>query len=52
MLKLSPDAAATVAATAAVVAEHSDQITVRFYQDMFEAHPELLNVFNRANQAV
>ncbi|WP_333481998.1 globin domain-containing protein [Citricoccus sp. NR2] len=52
MLKLSPDAAATVAATAAVVAEHSDQITTQFYQDMFAAHPELLNVFNRANQAV
>lgn len=52
MLKLSPDAAETVAATAVVVAEHSDQITTQFYQDMFAAHPELLNVFNRANQAV
>lgn len=52
MMKLSPDAEAVVAATAGVVAEHAEAITKVFYPDMFEAHPELLNVFNHANQAV
>lgn len=47
-----PESEAVVAATAAVVAEHADQITATFYPDMFEAHPELLNTFNTANQAI
>ena len=51
-MQLSPDSAAVVAATAGVVAEHAEEITKVFYPDMFEAHPELLNVFNVANQAV
>ena len=40
-----------VQATAAVVAEHAEQITARFYARMFEEHPELLRVFNQGNQA-
>ncbi|KAA9393329.1 hemin transporter [Kocuria coralli] len=51
-MRLSPDSEAIVAQTAGVVAEHAEEITKVFYPDMFEAHPELLNVFNRANQAV
>lgn len=51
-LSLSPESQAVVAATAGVVAEHAEQITKVFYPDMFAAHPELLNVFNRANQAI
>lgn len=51
-LKLSPESEAVVAQTAGVVAEHADEITRVFYPDMFAAHPELLNVFNQANQAV
>jgi nitric oxide dioxygenase len=51
-MELSPQSAAVVAATAEVVAAHADKITSTFYPDMFEAHPELLNVFNTANQAV
>ena len=51
-MQLSPDSAAVGAATAGVVAEHAEEITKVFYPDMFEAHPELLNVFNVANQAV
>ncbi len=50
--QLSPESKAVVAATAGVVAEHAEEITKRFYPHMFEAHPELLNVFNVANQAV
>jgi nitric oxide dioxygenase len=48
---LSPEARAVVEATAGVVAEHAEQITARFYPSMFEAHPELLRVFNQGNQA-
>jgi nitric oxide dioxygenase len=51
-MKLSPDSAAIVQQTAGVVAEHAEEITKVFYPDMFAAHPELLNVFNRANQAI
>lgn len=51
-MKLSPESEAIVRATAGVVAEHAEAITKVFYPAMFAAHPELLNVFNRANQAV
>lgn len=51
-MKLSTDSEAVVAATADVVAAHAEEITKVFYRDMFAAHPELLNVFNVANQAV
>lgn len=40
-----------VKSTAPVLAEHGTTITSVFYRNMFEAHPELLNVFNHANQA-
>jgi nitric oxide dioxygenase len=49
---LSPESTATVKATAGVVAEHSVEITTRFYPHMFDAHPELMRVFNKANQAI
>lgn len=49
---LSPESTEVVKATAGVVAEHSEEITKRFYPHMFAAHPELLNVFNVANQAI
>ncbi|MHA3723051.1 globin domain-containing protein [Leucobacter sp. HY1910] len=51
-MQLSPQSHALVEATAAVVAEHADEITSVFYPAMFAANPELLNVFNQANQAV
>lgn len=47
---LSPESEGVVKATAAVVAEHAVAITSRFYPAMFEAHPELLNLFNQGNQ--
>ena len=40
-----------VKATAAVVADHAEQITARFYPRMFAEYPEypeLLRVFNQA----
>ena len=48
---LSARAQEVVAATAAVVAAHADEITARFYPRMFAERPELLAVFNLANQA-
>lgn len=49
---LSPESEAVVKATAGVVAENANAITARFYPHMFAANPELLNVFNQANQAI
>jgi nitric oxide dioxygenase len=51
-MKLSAESETIVRATAGVVAEHAEQITEVFYPAIFAAHPGLLNVFNRANQAV
>ncbi|MFI9644250.1 globin domain-containing protein [Micromonospora sp. NPDC051925] len=48
---LSESSATVVTATLPVVRAHADQITGRFYARMFAAHPELLNLFNRGNQA-
>jgi nitric oxide dioxygenase len=39
-----------VKSTAPVLAEKGVEITTRFYKRLFETHPELLNIFNHANQ--
>lgn len=39
-----------VKSTAPILAERGVEITSHFYKSMFEAHPELLNIFNHANQ--
>ena len=51
-MRLTPESEKIVAATAGVVAANADQITQVFYADMFAAHPTLLRVFNKANQAI
>jgi nitric oxide dioxygenase len=48
---LSETSETVVRATAGVVAEHAEQITARFYPRMFAARPDLLRLFNEANQA-
>ncbi|GGN84697.1 hemin transporter [Streptomyces albiflavescens] len=49
---LSEQSAATVRATLPAVAGAIDEITERFYEGLFTAHPELLrDLFNRGNQA-
>ncbi|SFR03168.1 nitric oxide dioxygenase [Lentzea waywayandensis] len=48
---LSAASAAVVRATLPVVRDHATEITAEFYPSMFAAHPELLNLFNRGNQA-
>lgn len=36
--------------TVPVLEQYGEEITKRFYQNMFDAHPELLNMFNQTNQ--
>lgn len=39
-----------IKSTVPVLEVHGTTITTVFYKNLFEAHPELLNVFNHANQ--
>ncbi|MDQ0162923.1 NO-inducible flavohemoprotein [Aeribacillus alveayuensis] len=39
-----------IKSTAPVLAERGTEITTHFYKRMFSNHPELLNIFNHANQ--
>jgi nitric oxide dioxygenase len=48
---LSASSALIVESTLPVVRAHSEAITGTFYNRMFGAHPELLDLFNRGNQA-
>ncbi|KGX85657.1 NO-inducible flavohemoprotein [Pontibacillus litoralis] len=41
---------AIVKSTVPVLAEHGEAITKRFYELMFQNHPELKNIFNQTNQ--
>jgi nitric oxide dioxygenase len=50
MTALTADQMALVKATAPVFAEHGATITKHFYKRMFEAHPELKNLFNQTHQ--
>jgi nitric oxide dioxygenase len=47
---LLPQHRKIVQSTVPVLREHGEKITSVFYSQLFEAHPELLNVFNPANQ--
>lgn len=49
---LHPANKAIIEATAGVVADNAVTITKCFYPKMFSNHPELLNVFNQANQDI
>lgn len=48
---LSQETIKIIKSTVPVLEEHGKTITTVFYKNMFEAHPELLNVFNHANQS-
>lgn len=39
-----------IKSTVPVLAQHGEAITTRFYEMLFTNHPELLNIFNHANQ--
>ena len=46
----SPQTIEIVKATVPVLEEHGTAITTVFYQNMFNEHPELLDIFNETNQ--
>lgn len=48
--KLDQETIELVKATVPILEERGDEITSRFYQMMFESHPELKNIFNQTNQ--
>ena len=48
---LSQETIDIIKSTVPVLEEHGKTITTVFYKNMFEAHPELLNVFNHVNQS-
>lgn len=48
--KLHPKTIEIVKSTVPVLETHGEQITKRFYELMFSNHPELLHIFNHANQ--
>src|SRR5690625_1986023 len=48
--KLDTKTIELVKATVPILEVHGDEITSRFYQLMFENHPELKNIFNQTNQ--
>lgn len=47
---LSEQTKEIVKQTVPVLEQHGTEITKVFYKKMFEAHPELLNIFNKTNQ--
>lgn len=47
---LSEQTKEIVKQTVPVLEEHGNEITKVFYERLFEAHPELLNIFNKSNQ--
>lgn len=47
---LSQKTIKTIKATAPVLEVHGKTITTHFYKRMFQDHPELLHIFNHANQ--
>ena len=49
---LSKETIAIVKSTAPILAGEGEKITGLFYTKLFEAHPELKNIFNMANQAM
>ncbi|WP_397443492.1 MULTISPECIES: NO-inducible flavohemoprotein [unclassified Planococcus (in: firmicutes)] len=48
---LSNETRSIIKSTVPVLEDHGVAITTAFYRNLFEAHPELLNIFNHANQA-
>lgn len=50
MSSLTPAQIQIVKATVPALEQHGETITRHFYASMFAAHPELLNIFNPANQ--
>lgn len=50
-LMLSQETITIIKSTVPVLEQHGKTITTVFYRNMFKAHPELLDIFNHANQS-
>src|SRR3954469_803670 len=48
---LSQETINIIKSTVPVLEQHGKTITTVFYKNLFKAHPELLNIFNHANQS-
>ncbi|BCB02444.1 NO-inducible flavohemoprotein [Bacillus sp. KH172YL63] len=48
---LSPKTIEIVKSTAPILKDRGREVTTAFYKNLFAQHPELLNLFNHANQA-
>lgn len=48
---LSQETINIIKSTVPVLEQHGTTITTVFYKNLFEKHPELLNIFNHANQS-
>jgi nitric oxide dioxygenase len=49
-MSLSSQQAGIIQSLIPLLKQYGPEITARFYQRLFEAHPELLNIFNHTNQ--
>ena len=49
-MALTPEQTSIVKSTVPVLEQHGTTITKVFYDNLLEAHPELNNIFNKANQ--
>ena len=49
-MTLTPRQTEIIKSSAPVLSEHGMTVVTRFYRRLFEHHPELRNLFNRANQ--
>ncbi|WP_026690736.1 NO-inducible flavohemoprotein [Alteribacter aurantiacus] len=47
---LSTQSKEIVKASAPILQEHGEKVTQTFYHNLFQAHPELLNIFNETHQ--
>lgn len=47
---LSSETIKIIKSTVPILETHGQAVTKRFYERLFHAHPELLNIFNHANQ--
>ncbi|CAF4814239.1 unnamed protein product, partial [Rotaria sp. Silwood2] len=51
-MSLTNEQKKTVKSTVPILKESGKEITSMFYKQMFIAHPELLDLFNRTNQKI
>jgi nitric oxide dioxygenase len=51
-MSITDDQKRIIKSTASILKENGKEITSIFYKNIFQAHPELLNLFNQTNQKI